>query len=1157
MESLLIEVVLLPYLINLATSFRADAILKSQQDQATTELLRAKNLKDVELFHSMDAFTAELIAVSDSVIQQTKDTLKLDEKRAPLLRLFEDYKFLNELAKWLVLGQQGEGEQIRKSLETRMIATLRGCGTKPELVTEFQKTFFALIERDLARNPTLAHWRQEASLKALHGKVDTVLEIIDKRFTPEQLQHALIRYRDLTLKFCDILDLAGLPEDDRHLATQKFVLRNFYVPLRVRVEPRALTEEDLIKLELRRESERLQAAGREKGERENLDRVAVGKRLQQNSHFVVLGDPGAGKTTLIRWLVTAYLLKMKQDVDFAQLPDVKTLPDRAWLPILIRCRELDEDSLRGGLDDMLRQTLKKAELVDDTELLLVALKQQLQTGQALLLIDGLDEITDHTVRIGFCKQLETVAVSYPAVTMVITSRIVGYREMPFKMGHSFEHLIVTDLSKEDKDEFARRWCETTELKDRCAQATADLIKAIHSSDRIERLSGNPMLLTTLALVKRKVGKLPTRRADLYYEAIKVLLNWRAEVDEPLDDREALPQLEYVAYEMCRRGEQRLREDEIIALLEEVRVNYANNIRALQKHGAEEFLKILQRRTSILVEVGTVKHDGVLVPVYEFRHLTFQEYLAGLALVRGHFPGHDKTKRLAERIAPLAGITVERKIEESREEKEFVISENWREALRLCIASCNDDDVDEAIEAILTPLNTEDAEKTARPRAVLAILCLADEPNVSETVGNQVLQQFVQQVGENDGWGKVHTSLDTAAMEVARSVWAEKLQRELAQEFCRREAQVHWSPGSLCGMMGKEIIFALPEPTDEINKLIEQLDCMDKVEVIISALTIMSIAYSEHRPNGRVRHFPNKLVALTLDKLVLLLNQSSVMDHAVVGAMRWLAERGYGDQPPVECIEWAQKNQSHIQTILAYLKQPKLDKAATRLLIIFIGHIEEIQAFELLITKLDDENKSVRGDACYALGKIKDVRAVEPLIAKLDDEDRFVRGNTCSALGEIGDVRAVEFLIAKLDDEDEFVRYAACFALGEIGDVRAVELLIAKLDDENEQVKRAACYALEKIKDVRAVEPLIAKLDDEDNGVRQQALGALAKITQDELEQKLLSKYFLNWGWLDPKEPIAHARIAKAAEKLKLPPEDIQHRYEDLAQQFGLILEWKQ
>ena len=46
-------------------------------------------------------------------------------------------------------------------------------------------------------------------------------------------------------------------------------------------------------------------------------------------------------------------------------------------------------------------------------------------------------------------------------------------------------------------------------------------------------------------------------------------------------------------------------------------------------------------------------------------------------------------------------------------------------------------------------------------------------------------------------------------------------------------------------------------------------------------------------------------------------------------------------------------------------------------------------------------------------------------------------------------------------------------------------------------------------------------------------------------------------WLNPKVPIPHSRIAEAAEALNLPSEEIQRRYEVLAQQFGLTLEWKQ
>ena len=95
-------------------------------------------------------------------------------------------------------------------------------------------------------------------------------------------------------------------------------------------------------------------------------------------------------------------------------------------------------------------------------------------------------------------------------------------------------------------------------------------------------------------------------------------------------------------------------------------------------------------------------------MYEFRHLTFQEHLAGLALVQGHYRDRNKHQSLADAIAPLAGQV-------GQDGRETAVVENWREALRLCLSACNDDDVDAALLAILVTLHSE--IDTARPRAV--------------------------------------------------------------------------------------------------------------------------------------------------------------------------------------------------------------------------------------------------------------------------------------------------------------------------------------------------------------------------------------------------------------------------------------------------------
>jgi hypothetical protein len=149
------------------------------------------------------------------------------------------------------------------------------------------------------------------------------------------------------LETCDIINLANLPEQDRHIAQkqQELKLRGLYIPLRVQVEPissKELAESGEDEKLWTSLEERRAAARRGKGKDEGSSdqRVSVGERLERAKRLVVLGDPGAGKTTLTRWIATAYLLRLKQDKDWKELPDVKTLPEADWLPIIIRCRDL-------------------------------------------------------------------------------------------------------------------------------------------------------------------------------------------------------------------------------------------------------------------------------------------------------------------------------------------------------------------------------------------------------------------------------------------------------------------------------------------------------------------------------------------------------------------------------------------------------------------------------------------------------------------------------------------------------------------------------------------------------------------------------------------------------------------------------------------------
>jgi HEAT repeat protein len=1005
------------------------------------------------------------------------------------------------------------------------------------------------------------------------------------------------RYRDLALRACDIIDLANLPEDDRHLATREIELRRLYVALRVRVESRGeqKADDDALKVvEMRRQKlwSDLRSQDTDDGHR-----VSLGERLKDARRLIVLGDPGAGKSTLLRWLATAYLLKSQKTADWVDIPDVASLPDEDLLPILVRCRDLPAQCC--NLEEMLGHTLRKSEMAEaDCRALWTLLRKRLTEGKALLLVDGLDELPTPAVRAQFAQQLEQAHRVYPNAPMVVTSRVVGYREMGYRVRSGFEHVSMLDLGATDKDDFARRWCALTEPADRREAALAELVRDIHSQDRIERLTGNPMLLTTMALIKRKIGKLPQRRADLYEKAVEVLLNWRSAVDAALDRREALPQLEYLAYAMCRDGVQQLREDQILILLGDVRREYPQ-IHALAQHTPEEFLGLLERRTGLVIESGYARHGGRSVPVYEFRHLTFQEYLAGIALVAGHFPGRNREEALEAAVAPLA-------VRESGSEvgkTELVIAQNWREALRLCVAVCSDDDVDAVLRAILRPLKGE--QGSGRPRAVLAAFCLADEPNVSDEVAEEVLVAFVASLTDHDDevvGSAAGPTPGNAIDELAASQWRARLSDCLLTEFFRRQD----SSRSTVGSLASSVLAQTPEDhsADWFRAQAEILRTGSERNAAGAALAVMELAY------GGVNCDQPGIVGGLLQRL----SGGAAVAHAAAWALGWIHEH----------CAWQPKG-AELNRLVAIVSNPDCDDEALFWLAKILGDSGAAKAARRLVQHLlstsmrtresvvkalgmlgdtfacrglslilvdPQETETIRKAAAHALGKIGGARAHKALLSIVRDreEDVSIRRAAMNAIGVMfrttGDAGSIEELLQRLADKREpaNIRVAAAAALGSDSEDRVLktvpgrverlrraavantlaipddsvaidrlrETLLDAVDDE--RVRVAAAHALIEFANSRAELALQEALACLNETVRKAVLGALARAQDDTVTRQLLSRDGDGMApYLDPLVPIDHQRLTFVAERTGLHLAEVRQLYQTLAQRFGLVL----
>ncbi|MGW0827694.1 HEAT repeat domain-containing protein [Streptomyces sp. NPDC002845] len=996
------------------------------------------------------------------------------------------------------------------------------------------------------------------------------------------------------------MDLAYFPVEDRDLATKELLLRSLYVSLRVAVEIPPGTESHDLDTKLKdMEAHR----GDRRDGRDRGARFSIGERLRESKRLVVLGDPGAGKSTMLRWIATAYLLRLKSDPDWNQLPDVGTLPDADWLPLLIRCRDIEAGRGVGPLEEIVRDQLRASQFSDhEARSLTDTLLDALRAGRVLLLIDGLDEISDPGLRARFCQQIDQIHVAYPKASIIVTSRIVGYKEMGLRITRGFEHVTVLDLTPEDKDDFARRWCTVTEPMLRRESAAQQLISDIHSTDRIERLTGNPMLLTTMALVKKKVGKLPSRRADLYREAVEVLLNWRGSVSERLDRYEALPQLQYLAYSMCDAGVQQIREDEVVDTLDRMRQDFPM-VRPAGRRPPLEFLRLLERNTGILVESGRTRHNGELVAVYEFRHLTFQEYLAGLALVAGKYPGKDREKPLAGQVATLAARTTP--APNSQHEGDSTVTESWREALRLCVMSCNDDDVDDVLQAVLLPLDGEDMG-TSRPRAVLACSCLSDEPNVSEGVAMDIIDRFIGELTDLDGGGLTSTTADAAAEEIAGSNWGPKLSRRIVTAWLKSPEEFWRTAGVAATMLGTA---APRNPVEREGWVRDQTARLDGPQVeaaVEAALALMQAAFIEGIP----------MVPGLVSRLTSMLSRGPCEAMAAAWVLGWLAKGSphsmdrrrwehsadaldelaqaiLTDDIPGEavgfllwCLDAEVEGRHHTlvaKVIQRYVSSaprvrglisdeyPRIFPDAVDPVVAILQHDDEDvrRAAALLLTRmrnplvvvpllrlLPDADEDLQHQVVQALGRLGDRRAVEPLLAILTVSDGQPRTGVPSALGQLGDPSAVEPLLSLLTNPDGEPQPEVVQALGQLGDPKAIGPLLELQRVQPLEPPSTMIAALAALGDAEAGQVIRQAMEGDSSETRSAALWSLASLETSRTAKVLLSRDRdgVSPG-IDPADELTEQDLLASCAAVDLPLEEVRAHYEELSERYPLRLSW--
>ncbi|HEV7475835.1 MAG TPA: NACHT domain-containing protein [Pyrinomonadaceae bacterium] len=637
----------------------------------------------------------------------------------------------------------------------------------------------------------------------------------------QQVDEALKAYGHYLAEECGYIHLDGLPADG-DVGSRRLQLENLFVPLHLDLN-------------------------------EEVKRRPVGVVLAEHSRLAILAAPGGGKSTLLKRLAVAYADPSRRE----RIAD--DLPKRDWFPLLFRCRELLELT-RGSFADLIGALSEKEPVRQHGETFRAYVDRELLQGRVLLLVDGLDEISDPGDRAAFVSMLRTSIQAYPGTALITTSREAGFRHVAAHLASVCTRATLSSFDAGDIQRLTVAWHREVVGDTEKVRADAEqLARTITANDRIQRLAINPLLLTTLLLVKRWVGSLPTRRAVLYGKAVEVLLmTWNTEGHDPIPESEALPQLCYVASAMMQEGVQKISRPRLARLLQEARDALPTEL-GFVEGTVEEFIHRVEDRSSLLMMTGLDVEDGRLVEFFEFRHLTFQEFLTARAMVEGWHQGRADSDTLVTVLEP------------------HFEKEEWREVVPLA-AALGGKATETLIQRLTDRLSTLADNATAKSTLALVLgSCLADEAAARPETIRAAVQEIVRELSV---FSPNHNLADT----LAKGRYGATLLSEARKAWTSQRPNIPRSRTLMCAVWGQALLAEDPGEFEQIAKrFLDFLSSKESLHRCEGALGFARLLSEAETDREEFQRFQNVLQRAG-EAAVQLLFSNSPAEHL---ATAWL------------------------------------------------------------------------------------------------------------------------------------------------------------------------------------------------------------------------------------------------------------------------------
>uniref|UniRef100_Q3ATN8 Putative signal transduction protein with Nacht domain n=1 Tax=Chlorobium chlorochromatii (strain CaD3) TaxID=340177 RepID=Q3ATN8_CHLCH len=348
--------------------------------------------------------------------------------------------------------------------------------------------------------------------------------------------------------------------------------------------------------------------------------------------LLVIGEPGSGKTTLLYYYALLCLEPNRAKELGVRIPELVF-----YLPL----RELSKTKDRYNL---LPENLWAFSEKHSHSIPIEVISGWLRSTTTLVLLDGLDEISELEERIQVCDWIDNAVTSFPKAYFIVTSRTTGYRKVDNVELKHFVRVDIMDFTLKEQKDFLHRWFEaafleaetpfadTTEAwkksQQEKANAKAEAIIAFLTADEnksLQVLAGIPLLLQMMAMLWKNCDDLPRSRVELYREALNYILDYQ---NKPKKKKPLLPAEQALAVltPVSLWMQEELHKDEVKkeAMQQQMQIALCE----LRDHPNPPtpltFCENLIDRAGLLVEYSDKE--------YLFRHKSFREYLVAVQLV---------------------------------------------------------------------------------------------------------------------------------------------------------------------------------------------------------------------------------------------------------------------------------------------------------------------------------------------------------------------------------------------------------------------------------------------------------------------------------------------------------------------------------------------